>query len=264
MALNATEKNFNETNIMFGDPKKYTTPATFTRIPISYKYPDGEKKLSIKTPILFSWGIQENRNQQTKHIDSYTFSFVMFDQMKGMTEEEKETIKIFNDCLKKIKEHLLKEEIKETLNKWDYDADVNRMDIFFRKKEKGKIVENLPPTLYPKLLTKFDKDRKSENPPEIVTGFYDEDDNLLDVIEDGLVHCRCKAVGAIVIDNIYLGGGRISIQLKLNDAIIMEQYKINKRLLNPLSKLKLIDTEIEKVSEDEKKEIVLIKRKPNK
>lgn len=228
MAL--THENFNVDNIIFQEVKT-NNDFKFQRIGIHYKYEDGNvDKLSIKTPELFSWGVQENKNKEKGTVDSFTFSLVMFNQNSGATEEELETIKMFEQILEAIKGHLLKEATKEELNKWDSDHIIHAMDIFWRKKDKGKMVEGAPPTMYPKLLTKFDKTRPAGQAPEISTGFYNVEDQPLDPINDGLVGSRCKAFADVVVDNIYIGGGRFSVQLKLNDVIIVEQFKKARRL----------------------------------
>jgi hypothetical protein len=258
--------NFNPEHIVFGDVKKFTIPATFSRIPIMYKYPDGERKLSIKIPETFSWGIQENKNKTTGKIESYAFSFVMFDSKVGPTPEEKAIIDLLENICDCIKTHLLSEEIKETLNIWDKDDDIKRMSIMYRKKERGRIVEGLAPTLYPKLLTKYEK-IKRDGPPEITTGFYDEDDEPIEASD--LVGCRCKAIGAVVIDNIYIGGGRFSIQLKLNDVIITKQFRGPTRLLesNKSAKPSVVvnldedDLSDEEVDVAQPKEEIIYKRK---
>lgn len=293
MALRYNDKtkstNFTPEHIVFGDVKKFTIPATFSRIPITYNYPDGERKLSVKIPETLSWGIQENRNKQTDKIESYAFSFVLFDFKMGPTPEEKATIDMLDTICECIKNHLMSEPVKEALNIWDKDNDISRMSIMYRKKERGKVVEGLAPTIYPKLLTKYEK-TKSDKPPEITTGFYDAYDEMIE--PSGLIGVRCKAVGAVVVDSIYIGGGRFSIQLKLNDVIVMKQFKGPTRLLESSSstsykkspaanfmidKMKLIssvndrhlsdeasDDDDDEAASSEKKEIIIYKRKPNK
>ena len=126
MALTYNDTTFSTENIIFGDVKKYTKPAAFQRIPLSYKYPDGERKLSIKIPESFSWGIQANKNTSSSRIDSYTFPFVM--------GEEKGTIEMLETICEAIKKHLLTEEVKEALGIWDKDEAIHRMTILYRKK----------------------------------------------------------------------------------------------------------------------------------
>lgn len=231
MAL--THENFNVDNVVFQEVKK-NNDFQFQRIGIFYRYNDGTvDKLSIKTPELFSWGVQENKNKEKGTVDSFTFSLVMFNQQNGATEEEAKTIQMFEQILKATKCHMLKDSTKEEMGKWELDPIVQVMDIFWRKKDKGRPVEGAPPTMYPKLLTKFDKSRPAGQAPEISTGFYNVEDQPMDPIADGLVGSRCKAFADVIVDNIYIGGGRVSIQLKLNDVIIVEQFKKARKLHAP-------------------------------
>ncbi len=76
-----------------------------------YIYPSGRvDKVYIQTPELFSWGVQENTSLD--NIANYTFSFVMFDQNVGVSEEQQNMIDIFEQILSAIKTHLKKEETK--------------------------------------------------------------------------------------------------------------------------------------------------------
>lgn len=228
---NTKSTNFIAKNIVFGDVKKFSIPASFQRIPMTYKYADGERKISIKIPESLSWGIQENKNKKTDKTESYAFSFVMYDSKVGPTPEETATINMLEEICSTVKKHLLTEEVKEAIDVWDKDEDIKRMSIMYKKKERGKIVEGLAPTLYPKLLTKYEK-VKTGSPPEITTGFYTEDDDTIDPVT--LIGVRCKAIGAVIVDNIYIGGGRFSIQLKLNDVIITKQFRGPSRLLESI------------------------------
>ena len=83
----------------------------------------------------------------------------MYDRNEEVSKEQQNTIDIFEQILEKIKTHLKKAETKEALNQFQLDAHVDMMDIFYRKKDKGQLVSGVPPTLYPKLQTKFGKNR---------------------------------------------------------------------------------------------------------
>jgi hypothetical protein len=272
MALRFNEKtrttNLNTDLIEFGEVKKYTVPAVFSRIPITYNYPSGKDKLSITIPESMSWGVQENKNKQTLKVDSYAFSFVLFNSNSGPTAEEQATIDMLDNVLDSIKKHLLKEKTKESLGVWDKDEDIKRMTIMYRKKERGKIMQGVAPTLYPKLLVKFDKNRPADVPPEITTGFYDENDELINPMD--LVGVRCRAVGAVVVDNVYVGGGRFLIQLKLNDVNVTKVFRGGNRLLPsfkqsaPLKKPSCAEEEEDEKSEEEEEEEPkrLVEKKP--
>ncbi len=233
MAL--TFETFNVDNIVF-QPIRVNKKFQFSRIPIQYRYDTGKcDKLSIETPELFSWGVQENSNpskKDEKQVDSYTMSFVMYNQKDGPTEQEEKAIRLFETVLEAIKTYLKTPEVKHELGKSTnrvYDAFVDSLDLFYRKKDKtkGGLVEGAPPTMYPKLLTKYDETRPADKAPEIITGFYDPEDNPLDPLS--LVGSRCKAMGDIVIDNIYIGSN-ISVQCKLHDVIVIEKMASPRRL----------------------------------
>lgn len=225
-----TWKDFDINNVIFEKVTKMTTTAEikFQRIFLKYKYHDGTVgKISIRTPKLYSYGVQENRSSQTNLLDSYTLPVTMYDKMVGQTEDEAKTIEMLESCLKLIKQHLKKSDVKEALNKYEMDADVDQMDIFYRKKDKGLILPDIPPTLYPKLVTAYEKSRNPSVPPKIVTGFYDSDDEPIDPI--ALINERCRVVCDVCLDNIYIGA-KPSIQVKVNDVIVVDRFTRRRRL----------------------------------
>ena len=224
-----THETFNIDNLFFEKPKQCTMKSSikFSRIYPKYRYPNGQvDKVYIQTPELFSWGIQENKNQD--NISNYTFSFVMYDRNEEVSKEQQNTIDIFEQILEKIKTHLKKAETKEALNQFQLDAHVDMMDIFYRKKDKGQLVSGVPPTLYPKLQTKFGN-------LEITTEFRNINDELINPYD--LHGVRCQAAGNIVIDNIFIASEKKPlIQLKLDEAIITYQFKKVSRLRLPIVK----------------------------
>ena len=224
-----THETFNIDNLFFEKPKQGTVLGKggikFSKIYPKYRYPNGQiDKVYIQTPELFSWGIQENKNQD--NITNYTFSFVMYDRNEEASKEQQNTIDIFEQILEKIKTHLKKAETKEALNQFQLEAHVDMMDIFYRKKDKGQIVSGVPPTLYPKLQTKFAN-------LEITTEFRDINDESINSYD--LLGVRCLAAGNIVIDNIFIASDKKPlIQLKLEEAIITHQFKKVSRLRLPI------------------------------
>ena len=228
-----TNETFNIDNLFFEKPKQYNMKGglKFSRIYPKYRYPNGQvDKVYIQTPELFSWGVQENKNQD--NISNYTFSFVMYDRNEEVSTEQQNTIDIFEQILCAIKTHLKKAETKQALNQFQLDPHIDMMDIFYRKKDKGQLVSGVPPTLYPKLQTKFEK-TKRDGPPEIVTEFRNINDELINAYD--LLGVRCQAAGNnIVIDNIFVVSEKNPlIQLKLDEAIITHQFKKVSRLRLP-------------------------------
>ena len=109
MATNGllTRKNFDKNKIIFEEPKTVNIKDEkfkAHKILIKYKYSETEiDKLSIKTPVFFSWGVQENNFGEKI---TYTFPLVMFNSNIGATKEEEKNIKIFETILKCCKKQM--------------------------------------------------------------------------------------------------------------------------------------------------------------
>ena len=224
-----THETFNIDNLFFEKPKQCTMKSNikFSRIYPKYRYPNGKiDKVYIQTPELFSWGIHENKNQED--VSNYTFSFVMHDRNEEASKEQQNMINIFEQILERIKIHLKKAETKEDLNQFQLDSHVDMMDIFYRKKDKGQLVSGASPTLYPKLQTKFGKNRCIE----ITTDFRSINDEVINPYD--ILGVRCMAAGNIVLDNIFIVSEKKPIiQLKLDEVIITDQFKRMSRLRLP-------------------------------
>ena len=224
-----THETFNIDNLFFEKPKQCTMKSNikFSRIYPKYRYPNGKiDKVYIQTPELFSWGIHENKNQED--VSNYTFSFVMHDRNEEASKEQQNMINIFEQILERIKIHLKKAETKEDLNQFQLDSHVDMMDIFYRKKDKGQLVSGASPILYPKLQTKFGKNRCIE----ITTDFRSINDEVINPYD--ILEVRCMAAGNIVLDNIFIVSEKKPIiQLKLDEVIITDQFKRMSRLRLP-------------------------------
>ena len=224
-----THETFNIDNLFFEKPKQCTMKSNikFSRIYPKYRYPNGKiDKVYIQTPELFSWGIHENKNQED--VSNYTFSFVMHDRNEEASKEQQNMINIFEQILERIKIHLKKAETKEDLNQFQLDSHVDMMDIFYRKKDKGQLVSGASPILYPKLQTKFGKNRCIE----ITTDFRSINDEVINPYD--ILGVRCMAAGNIVLDNIFIVSEKKPIlQLKLDEVIITDQFNRMSRLRLP-------------------------------
>ena len=68
MQLSSYE-NITQENIMFNEAKEFKVKDSkfkYKRIPIEIKYPNGKKgALVIESPVLFSFGVHEKKNQET-------------------------------------------------------------------------------------------------------------------------------------------------------------------------------------------------------
>ena len=97
-----THETFNIDNLFFEKPNQCTMKSSikFSRIYPKYRYPNGQvDKVYIQTTELFSWGIQENKNQD--NISNYTFSFVMYDRNEEAIKNNKTRLIFSNKSWKR-------------------------------------------------------------------------------------------------------------------------------------------------------------------
>ena len=70
MQLSSYE-NITQDNILFKETKEYKVKDSkikYKRIPIEVKYPNGKKgSLVLESPVLFSFGVNEKKNQETNN-----------------------------------------------------------------------------------------------------------------------------------------------------------------------------------------------------
>nr|QXT57840.1 p31k protein [Rhinella marina erythrocytic-like virus] len=146
--------DFDPENIIFDAAKSFQGESgqKFHRIPIKYKYPDGNTSgLVLETPDLFTFGISNGNGAFKKEIATPQLTLVTFDAKCGPTKIQTKFIAICNEILAKIKTHMSLEDTKDEIGKWDIDNDIKSMRIFYIKTDKGKPIKGAPPMLYSKL-----------------------------------------------------------------------------------------------------------------
>jgi hypothetical protein len=242
MAEAITYETFNPENIIFNDVIKKEKPVKFQRIPISYKYPTGVKKMVIKTPLLQSFGLLTNKDQKTEEITGYSFPFITYDSNEGKTEEQAQFIEMLEKIEKRIQEYCKKESTLKELGRGKRDPiNTDKLTILSYKKDD----DDAPPVIYAKALTEYND--KSDAAPKIRTPFSrrltkKEVKTLtkkgkklpplnLKHIEspvDDLTKQKALVIGAITIDNIFVGALICAIQKKLKEAIIVKKLDTQK------------------------------------
>ena len=69
-------------NIIFNEAKEYKVKDSkirYKRIPIEVKYPNGKKgQLIIETPLLFSFGVNEKKNQEANKLVDYSIPICLW------------------------------------------------------------------------------------------------------------------------------------------------------------------------------------------
>lgn len=251
-------KNYDTDNIIFSDPVCGSIPDSkpkieFKRINISTKNADGTiGELVFPTERLFSFGVSENKSQETGKVNGYTFPLCLWNK-NGASEQEKQWTDTFNNVVDRCIDHLV--EIKEEidmfeLTKGDLTKSKGGLNPLYWKKEKAindqgrtvlRVVPGTGPTLYTKLI--FSKKHN-----KFLSQFFNLKDEPLNALE--LMGKYCFVNAAVKIESIFIGS-RISLQVKLYEAVIEPQSMGPRRLLRsrPKSKSKVLEMKNSSISQ---------------
>jgi hypothetical protein len=203
--------NYDVSRMVFSEPQDGSvpnTPINYRRINISTLNKDGTiGDLILPTEELFSFGVSENLNQETKKVNGYTLPLCLWNRNGGPTSQQRAWSDTFNNIVENCKKHLLNN--KDELELYDLtDADLKKFNPLYWKREKGKIVEGTGPTLYPKLI-------QSKKHNKIMTMFFDRDGEQIDPLT--LIGKYGYTKAAVKIESIFIGN-KISFQVKLYEA----------------------------------------------
>lgn len=225
---------YNTDRMLFSDPVTGTIPEskppiTYQRINIQTENEDGTVgDLIFSTEELFSFGVAENENPETKKVNGYVMPLCLTNR-DGPTKGEKAFVDTFNNVVEKCKDWLI--DNKEEIGQLELErTDLKKFNPLYLKKEKyvgadGKttlrVVPGSPPMLYAKLIV-------SKKHDKIVTAFYDYDGNPLNAID--LLGKYCHTRAAIKIESIFIGN-KLSLQIKLYEAEVRISESGMKRLL---------------------------------
>ena len=85
-------------NIIFKEAKEYKVKDSkikYRRIPIEVKYPNRKKgQLIIETPLLFSFGVNEKKNQETGKLVGYSIPICLWAKDSEPNPKEKHFLKL--------------------------------------------------------------------------------------------------------------------------------------------------------------------------
>lgn len=205
-------KSYDTKNMLFSDPVEGSVPNStikYKRVLISTVNPDGTVgDLVIKSPKVFSFGVSENRDPETKMVKGYTLPLCLWN-LNGASQEEKDFCSAFDDIVEECKNHVL--EHKEDIEKYELDrSDLKKFHPFYWKKEKGKPIPGQGPVLYVKLI-------ENKKQGTILSMFFDTQDNSVNPID--LIGKYLYAEAAIKVESIYVGT-RVALQVKLHEATV--------------------------------------------
>ena len=231
-------KGFNaKERIIFSKVENGTIPGStpqinYKRVRLSVKNPDGTVgDLILPTTEVFSFGIQENKDMNSGKVNGYTMPLCLWSK-NGATEEETEFTDAFNNIITRCKNYLL--DNRDEIERYELEeSDLKRLNPLYWKKDKGKIVEGVGPTLYAKLIY-------SKKSDKILTLFSDSHDNT-DIDPMSLFGKYCFTEGAIKIESIFIGN-KISIQVKLYEAVVRRLDQGMRKLLSRPTSSKVHET----------------------
>lgn len=222
--------NYDINRMIFSPAQKNTIPnsvLTYQRINISTKNEDGTiGDLILKTPVLFSFGVQESKSMETKETNGYVMPLCLWDR-NNPSAEEKAWTDMFDQICNHCKEYLVSN--RNEIGKWDLEMnDLKKFNPLHWKRDKstGKIEAGTGPTLYAKLISS-----RRDGMDKILSVFYDADTceeiNPLDILNK-----YCHVIAAVKIESIFVGT-RLSIQIKLWEVEVRLHGSGKKRLLQP-------------------------------
>ena len=156
MQLSSYEHLTND-NIIFNEAKEYKVKDSkikYKRIPIEVKYPNGKKgALVIETPFLFSFGVNEKKNQETNKLVGYSILVCLWAKDSEPNTKEKAFFKAINNITTICQQHLENDygaDLASSLSSPLYYKQEEYIDK--KGKKKTRIDRSSAPVLYAKLI----------------------------------------------------------------------------------------------------------------
>ena len=238
MQLSSYE-NITQENIIFNEAKEYKVKDSkikYKRIPIEVKYPNGKKgALVIETPVLFSFGVNEKKNQETNKLVGYSIPVCLWAKDSEPSKKEKEFFDVINNVTTLSQQHLE--------NEYGADLASTLTSAFYHKQEeytdkKGKKKTRIDPSSAPVFYAKLIYSEKSKKILSLFKGKGGKDLNLFKYINQ---YCNVKL--ALIIEGIFISKTVTSLQIKVHECFV--------KPLKPRESLLTIEEEEEHEEEDE-------------
>ena len=185
----------------------------YKRIPIEIKYQNNKKgPLVIETPFLFSFGVNEKRNQETKKLVGYSMPVCLWAKDSEPNEKEKAFYGAINSLTSLSIEHLENE----------YGPDLASSlspPLYYKQEEytdkKGKKKTRKDPSSAPVLYAKLIYSEKSKKILSLFKGKGGKDLNPFKLINQ---YCNVKL--ALIIEGIFISKTVTSLQIKVHECYV--------------------------------------------
>ena len=246
-------QDLNPQSIIFNEAKEYNikdSKIKYKQIPIETVYPNGKKgSLIIETPFLFSFGLNEKKDQNTNKLVGYSIPVCLWekDSSPNLKEEQFYTFlcKLTEICQKYLEEEY-GPDLASSLSEPLYYKQIEYTDK--KGKKKTKRDPSAAPVLYTKLIY-------SEKLKKILSLFPVKGKKKVNPFSYLNQYCNVKM--ALIIEGIFISKTVTSLQLKVHECYIKE-LKPRESLLTieeedeaSEEKLKVSDSEASEVSDTE-------------
>ena len=203
-------------NIIFKEAKEYKVKDSkikYKRIPIEVKYPNGKKgQLVIETPLLFYFGVNEKKNQETNKLVGYSIPICLWAKDSEPNTQEKAFFEAINNITTICQQHLESEygaDLASSLSEPFYNKQVEYPDK--KGKKKTKRDPSAAPVLYAKLIY-------SEKSKKILSLFKTKGKKDLNPFKYLDQYCNVKM--ALIIEGIFISKTVTSLQIRVHECYV--------------------------------------------
>ena len=226
-------------NIIFNQTKEYKVKDSnikYKRIPIEVKYPNGKKgALVVETPLLFSFGVNEKKNQETNKLVGYSMPVCLWSKGSEPSTKEKAFFDVINNLTTLSQQHLENEYGSDTASALSSPFYFKREEYTDKKgKKKTRIDTSSAPVLYAKLIY-------SEKSKKISSIFKTKGGKELNPFKYIGQYCNVKM--ALIVEGIFISKNVTSLQIKVHECYV--------KPLKPRESLLTIEEEDEEQSDSE-------------
>ena len=252
MQLSAYE-NVTPENVKFTEAKEFKVKDSnikYKRIPIEISYGNNKKgPLVIETPTLFSFGVSEKKNQETKKLVGYSVPVCLWGKNSQPNEKEQAFFDVLNNITSITNDFLENAYGPDVASSLTSPLYYKQVEIVDKKgKKRTKKDTSASPVLYAKVIY-------SEKSKKILSLFKTKgkkDVNPLKYIDQ---YCNVKI--ALIIEGVFISKTVTSLQIKVHECYI-KQLKPRESLMTIYESSESEASEIDEPNDEELiKELVI-------
>ena len=211
-------EDITQENVKFNKAKEYKVKDTnikYKRIKIEVNYPNGKKgPLVVETPLLFSFGVSENKDQKTGKLNGYSVPVCLWERDDVPNKKELSFFEVINSINLMCQKHLEEEygpDLASFMTSPFYFKTITYTDK--KGREKTKKDDSSAPILYAKLIY-------SEKTKKILSLFKGKGGRDLNPLKYLNQYCNVKL--ALIIEGIFISKTVTSLQIKVHECYVKE------------------------------------------